>query len=310
MGTAFDIHPDMQALIEELSGMPSCPTLAEEREAWTAFCLSVARPRPAHIAVEDGLVQGRDAKIPIRLYRARPEPGLPCTLYLHGGGWVLGNLDTNDSIAWGLAEGTGAAVVAVDYRLAPENPYPAAFRDCQDVLGWMPGAGEARGIDPRRLAVCGDSAGGNLAAAVSLAARDAGGPDLAAQALVYPVLGTDVDNESYRRNADAPMLTRVEMVHYLDTYLGEGRADPEPYAMPLAADDVGGLPPALVHTAEYDPLRDEGRLYADRLAAAGNEVVYRCAASMIHGFLRARFAGPAARAEFDALCGFLRRHLG
>lgn len=309
MDTAFDIHPDMQTLIEELSGMPSSPTLAEERAAWTAFCISVARPRPAHIAVEDGLVQGRDAKIPIRLYRPRPEPGLPCTLYLHGGGWVLGNLDTNDSIAWGLAEGTGAAVVSVDYRLAPENPYPAAFRDCQDVLVWMAEAGEDRGIDARRLAVCGDSAGGNLAAAVSLAARDAGWPRLSAQALVYPVLGTDVDNESYRRNAEAPMLTRAEMIHYLDAYLGDARADPEPFAMPLAADDLGGLPPALVHTAEYDPLRDEGKLYAERLAAAGNDVVYRCAARMIHGFLRARLAGPAARAEFDALCSFLRLHL-
>ena len=310
MDPAFDIHPEMQVLIEELSAMPSSPTLAEEREAWTAFCVSIACPRPAHIAVEDRLVRGRDGQIPIRLYRPRPEPGLPCTLYLHGGGWVLGNLDTNDSIAWGLAEGTGATVVAVEYRLAPENTYPAAFRDCEDVLAHLAEEGEGLGIDPRRLAVCGDSAGGNLAAALALAARDGGGPRLAAQALVYPVLGTDVDNESYRANADAPMLTRVEMIHYLDAYLGEARADPEPYAMPLVADDLGGLPPALVHTAEYDPLRDEGRLYADRLAAAGNDVDYRCAASMIHGFLRARFAGPTARAEFDALCGFLRGRLG
>jgi len=309
MATSFDIHPDMQALIEELSGMPESTTLVEERAAWTAFCISVARPRPGHIAVEDRLIPGRDRDIPIRLYRPRPEPGLPCTVYLHGGGWVLGNLDTNDSIAWGLAEGTGAAVVAVDYRLAPEDPYPAAFRDCQDVLAHLAGAGEELGVDPARLAVCGDSAGGNLAAAVSLAARDAGWPRLSAQALVYPVLGTDVNNESYRRNAEAPMLTRAEMIHYLDAYLGEARADPEPYAMPLAADDLGGLPPTLVHTAEFDPLRDEGKLYADRLKSAGNEVVYRCAERMIHGFLRARFAGGVARAEFDALCSFLRRRL-
>jgi acetyl esterase len=221
----------------------------------------------------------------------------------------LGDLDTNDSIAWGFAEGTGATVVSIDYRLAPEHPYPAAFDDSYTVVTHLARHASAFGIDPARIAVGGDSAGGNLTAAVALAARDRGGPAIAAQILIYPVLGTDTDLPSYRENADAPLLTRDGMIHYLDAYLGAHRAAPPAYAMPMTANDLTRLPPAFVHTAEYDPLRDEGKIYADRLAEAGNEVEYRCALGMVHSFMRARFDGAAARAEFDAICNFLCRHL-
>jgi acetyl esterase len=178
---------------------------------------------------------------------------------MHGGGWILGNLDTNDSVGWGFAQGTGAAVISVDYRLAPENPYPAAFDDSRAVLEYVAANGRKHGLDGSRIAVCGDSAGGNLSAALSLWSRDHSGPRIAAQALIYPVIDTDIDNDSYRQNATAPMLTRAEMMHYLDAYLGKQRQNPHMYAMPGRATDLRNLPPALVHTAEYDPLRDEGR---------------------------------------------------
>jgi acetyl esterase/lipase len=307
--TDFDIHSDMRAMIAELTQWPPNLTPQQERELWIDFCRQVARPRPAVIEATDFTVPSAAGGVPVRLYKPGKAPAYPCVLYMHGGGWILGNLDTNDSVGWGLAEGTGAAVVSVDYRLAPENPYPAAFDDSRDVLEYIAAHGAKHGIDGGRIAVCGDSAGGNLSAALSLWSRDHNGPRIAAQALIYPVTDIDTDNDSYRRNALAPMLTSAEMHHYLDAYLGSQRQNPEPYAMPGRAKDLSNLPPALVHTAEYDPLCDEGRIYADRLAAAGNSVIYRCARRMVHSFIRARFYGPGAKAEFDFLCGFLRQHL-
>jgi acetyl esterase len=310
MTNGFDVHPDMQAMISELTQWPPNLTPQQERKLWIEFCRQVARPRPAGITAEDFRVPSPTGGVPVRLYKPGRAATYPCVLYMHGGGWILGNLDTNDSVGWGFAEGTGAAVISVDYRLAPENPYPAAFDDSRAVLEYVAANGRKHGLDGSRVALCGDSAGGNLSAALSLWSRDYKGPQIAAQALIYPVIDTDIDNESYRQNAMAPMLTRAEMMHYLDAYLGAQRQDPQAYAMPGRATDLRNLPPALVHTAEYDPLRDEGRLYADRLLAAGNSVIYRCAERMVHSFIRARFYGPSAKAEFDFICDFLRRHLG
>jgi acetyl esterase len=300
----------MRPLIDELKDWPANLTLQQERDLWIEFCRAVARPRPATIAAEDLRIPGRGRSgVPVRIYRPEGGGTPPVILYMHGGGWILGNLDTNETVAWGLAEGTGCAVVSIDYRLSPEHPYPAAFNDCQDVLVHLALRGARFGLDVQRIAVCGDSAGGNLSAALCLAARDAGGPTIRAQALIYPVLGIDVDNRSYQDNAEAPMLKRSEMIHYLDAYLGTRRRDPDAYAMPLMATNLRDLPPALVHTAEFDPLRDEGKLYADRLTVAGNDVTYRCAARMVHSFIRARFYGTAAKAEFAVICDFLRKHL-
>jgi acetyl esterase len=305
----FDVHPELRAMIAELPPWPPNQTPAQERALWIEFCRQMARPRPAAIRTADFPVPSAAGPVPVRLYKPGDALFYPCVLYMHGGGWILGNLDTNDAVAWGLAEGSGAAVLAVDYRLSPEHPYPAAFDDCRSVLAYVAAHGDAHGIDGGRIAVCGDSAGGNLSAALSLWARDHGGPKIAAQALIYPVVDIDVDNDSYRRNALAPMLTRAEMIHYLDAYLGAQRRNPEPYAMPGRAKDLRNLPPALVHTAEYDPLCEEGRIYAERLQAAGNAVVYRCARRMVHSFVRARFHGPAAKAEFDFIGEFLKRRL-
>ena len=303
------IHPELEAFVGCLKAIPPGATLDEDRRAWLAFCLEHNRPPPAEIFVRDQPLRLSDRVIPLRVY-APPAPGpQACVIYLHGGGWVLGDLDTQDTIAWGLAEGAEAVVISVEYRLSPEHPYPAAFDDGYAVLEDVYANAHDYGIDLARIALCGDSAGGNLSAAISLAARDRGGPAVAAQALVYPVMDTDTSRHSYFQNAHTVMLTRAEMEHYLNAYLGVSREYPDAYAMPLRAADFSNLPPAFVHTAEHDPLHDEGRLYYERLRAASNEASYRCAKGMPHSFLRARFEGPAVRAEFDAVCDFLRRML-
>lgn len=309
MSTIPEMHPELQPLLDLALSFPKAKDLAEERRDWQAYCASLNRPVPPTIAVEDREFEADGLSVPVRIYRPQPLTAKGCVLYFHGGGFVLGDLDTQDTISWGLAEGTGATVVSVAYRLAPENPYPAALDDCYAVLGYVHDHADELAIDARRITVCGDSAGGNLSAAVSLAARDRKGPAIAAQALVYPGLDTDTTRPSYIENADSPLLSRDAMCFYLDAYLGSNLDNPEPYAMPMRAADLSGLPPALVHTAELDPLHDEGAAYAKRLAAAGNSVNYRCAARMPHGFFRARFLGPAPRAEFDAICSFLRGYL-
>jgi acetyl esterase len=229
---------------------------------------------------------------------------------MHGGGFMLGDLASSDSIAWGLADQTGAVVVSVDYRLTPEHPYPAAFDDCYGVLSHLAAHADDFGVDAARVAVAGDSAGGNLSAALCLAARDRGGPRIAAQALIYPGTGLDQSAASYIEHADSPGLTTEGTRKYRDLYLPGNRDTDDPYARPVMARDLSNLPPAWVHSAEIDPIRDDGRVYASKLALAGVDVTYREARGMIHGFMRARFLGAAARAEFDAICDFLKHHLG
>ena len=304
-----ELLPELHPFVDALASAPAASSLAEERRLWARFCLANNPPRPPGMVVEEIAIELPGRTLAARLYRGASTRPAPCVLYLHGGGWVLGDLDTQDAIAWGLAEGTGASVLSLAYRLAPEHPYPAAFDDGYETLELLVSAPHRYGIDAHRIALCGDSAGGNLCAAIAIAARDRGGPRVAAQALVYPVLDTDTERPSYLENAEAPILGRDEMIHYLDAYLGPLRAAPPETAMPMRAKDLRALPPAWVHSAECDPLRDEAFVYSQRLRAAGNEVHYRCARGMVHGFVRARTLAPAAAAEFDALTEFLRAAL-
>ena len=230
-------------------------------------------------------------------------------MYLHGGAFIKGSLDTGDTIAWGVADVAGVVVVSVDYRLAPRYPFPAGLEDCYSVVSHLAEYGAHFGIRGDRLALWGDSAGGNLTAATCLVARDRGGPDIVAQALNYPCLTDELTSDSYRRYAESPGLRTANMDMGWSHYLGDRRPTDDPYAAPLKAEDLSLLPPAHVHYAEFDPLADDAVQYADRLAAAGNEVVLRCAQRMIHGFVRARFSGPDAAAEFALPCGFLREKL-
>jgi acetyl esterase/lipase len=217
-------------------------------------------------------------------------------VYFHGGGWVVGDLDTHEAICRTLANPASCVVASVDYRCAPECRYPTAAEDAYAATCWIAEHAGELGVDARRLALCGDSAGGNLAAVVPLMARDRGGPRVALQVLVYPVTDCDLDTPSYRENATGYILTREGMRWYWEQYapgLAERR---EPYASPLRASSLAALPPALVVTAEYDPLRDDGELYARRLAEAGVPVALSRYAGLVHSFFRLTNVLDAARA--------------
>lgn len=304
------IHPDMRPLLAARTLMAPAETPAEKRRNWMHYTRALALPRPEAIRTEDRTIPAPNYAVQVRLYYPPVAGPLPCVIYLHGGGFMLGDLDSSDGNAWGLCQDTGAVVVSVDYRLTPEHPFPAAFDDSYGVLSWVAAHGAEIGVHGTRIAFCGDSAGGSLAAACCLAARDRGGPAIAAQALVYPTLGADPTLPSYTENKDGPSLTTASMIYYNDQYFSGTRHSETPYAAPIKAPDLTGLPPAFVHTAEYDPIRDDGRVYAARLAQAGTWVTYREARRMLHGFLRMRRSGPAAALEFAALTQFLRTHLG
>ncbi len=304
------IHPEMQLLMSARKPAPAGQTLAQARAAWADYSATLSQPHPASMEVSDRRITSGDIEVPVRIYRPAGSDGpRPCIIYMHGGGFMKGDLNSSDTNAWGYAQETGACVVSVDYRLAPEHPHPAAFDDCYGVLCWLAAEGGAIGIDTARVAVAGDSAGGSLAAALCLAARDRQGPAIAAQVMIFPCTGTDLNSESFVEYANAPGLTTSSMEQYYKDYLAGCEDVDDPYARPDWAKDFSNLPPAFVHPAEFDPLRDDGRVYAAKIAMAGGQVVFREAKGMIHGFIRARLNGPAAAAEFQAGCDFLRRHL-
>jgi acetyl esterase len=285
-------------------------TIEDQRQAYLDLCEAFARPHPPDVKAMDRTVRSHGVDIPLRVYRPAASGVLPAVLFYHGGGWVLGDLDSHDSIAADLCGRTGAVVIAVDYRLAPENPFPAAFDDCYAVLYHVAAHAGDFGVDAVRMAVCGDSAGGNLAAAVALAARDRNGPALAGQVLIYPACGLDFDLTSCHENAEAPMLRRDDMVAYWTHYMGGDLSRASCYAAPMLAPHFRNLPPAFICTAQYDPLRDDGRLYGECLRNAGVPVQLRNAPRLIHGWLRARATSEDAKTEFKAICKALKRLLG
>ena len=310
------IHPDMQPLLdarEQADALvgPQGETPEDARRWWRVYASILPQPRPADMRVFDATIPAGHGGVPVRVYQPAGRSGArPCVLYMHGGGFMLGDLDTSDGNAWGYAQETGATVVSIDYRLTPEHPYPAAFDDCYGVLTWLAANPDEVGIDAGRIAVVGDSAGGMLGAALALASRDRGGPPIAAQALLYGWFGLEQDAGSYVEFADGPGLTSASMHRFDRLYLPDDPDSADPYARPVRALDFTNLPPALVHAAGIDPIRDDSRFFAARLALAGTPVTYREARGMIHGFLRARSAGPGAHAEFTVACAFLREHLG
>src|SRR5262249_5257951 len=209
---------------------------------------------------------------------------LPLLMYFHGGGWVIGDLDTCEGICRSLANGAGCIVVAVDYRLAPEHRYPAAAEDCYAATAWAAEHARELGGDSRRIAVGGDSAGGTLTTVVALMARDRGGPPLGHQLMVYPVTEHSYETASYRDFADGYLLNLELMTYFWNQYLGGASDGLDRYASPLRAPDLRGLPPALVITAEFDPLRDEGEAYAARLREAGVPVTLSRYDGVFHAF--------------------------
>ncbi len=239
-----------------------------------------------------------DSGIPLRVYHpmnAGGEP-LPAIVYFHGGGWVMGNIETHDTLCRHLANAADAVIVSVDYRLAPEHPFPAAFDDAFEATQFVVEHAADMNVNPDQIGLAGDSAGGNLALAVALKARDEGGPALASQCLLYPVLDSRCETESYRQFAVAHGLTKEKMEFFWNAYLGVGDGS-DPLSSPAHAGDLSGLPPTMVLTAEYDVLRDEGEEMVVRLRAAGVEVESMRCEGVIHGFIH--FAGAIERGQAE-----------
>jgi acetyl esterase len=286
---------EVAALLDELaaSGRPSSRTLplpAGRRNFAELFEPFTAHPDVG--AVEDRVIPVGGRDVPVRVYRPQDPAGAGAAVFLHGGGWVFGDLRSHDGVCRSLTSGSGITTVAVDYRRAPEHPFPAAVEDAAGVVRWLAARGGEIGV-AGPLAVVGDSSGGNIAAAASLVLRDEGDSPVAFQALLYPVTDPAMDTKSYRENADDPFLSRDEMVWYWSQY-GGGSAPRDPRAALSAVADPSGFPPTYVLVAGLDPLRDEGLAFAEALRAAG--VPVRCSEypDMPHGFLL--FAGRLTRA--------------
>jgi acetyl esterase len=309
------IDPAAAALIEVLDQhFPRVDTVTSAAEARE---ISKQMPRPAEVesvgAVEDRAIPGPDGEVPVRIYWPATDGPHPGIVYFHGGGFVICDLDSHDGACRRLVNAIDAVVVSVDYRLAPEHRWPAAAHDAVAATQWVADHAAELGVDPDRLAVAGDSAGGNLTAVVALMARDRGGPRLAFQLLVYPVIDLSAargEHASQRENAEGYFLTTAQMDWYRGQYLAEDAHGEEPYASPIKAPNLAGLAPACVITAEMDPLRDEGEAYARALEAAGVPVTLYRAPGMFHGFFNmdAVLDGSkdAQRVAFDALRAVLQ----
>jgi len=298
------LHAKSKEFLEQLAaaGMPPLGSLPvpETREAFKGVA-AFGGPPQSLARVEERTIPGPAGEIPLRIYTPEVRGSLPVLVYFHGGGWVIGTFDTHDGVCRHLAKQAQAIVISVDYRLAPEHKFPAAAEDCYAATLWAADNAGSLGADAKRLAVGGDSAGGNLAAVVSLMARDRGKPRIAFQLLIYPVTDHAYDTASYRANAEGYLLTKDAMVWFWNHYLG-GKADgANPYASPLRAASLAGLPRAMVVTAEFDPLRDEGEAYAQKLRDAGVPVKMKRYDGLIHGFFSMiGFFDQAKQAVADA----------
>ena len=278
------VIPILDALNANMAAIPQVPVEQIGLLRQGPMAPPPAQPTPV-ARVEDRAIPGPAGDLRVRIYWPEASGPRPLVVFFHGGGFVLCSLDTHDELARGFCREAEAVVVSVDYRLAPENPYPAAADDCYAALVWAVANAESLGADPARVAVAGDSAGGNLAAVTALRARDLGGPALRHQCLIYPVTDSRCDTPSFAENADGYFLSAEAMRWFWSHYLQDAARGDEPYASPLRAPDLSGLPPTLVITAEYDPLRDEGERYAAALAAAGVVTELRRYDGMIHGFV-------------------------
>jgi acetyl esterase len=287
------------------------PPLPELRQQLRTMVALMDEPAPPLPRVEDVRLPGPTGPLAARVYD--PVPGQqprPALAYFHGGGWVQGDLETHHGLCARLALHAGVLVVAVDYRLAPEHKFPAAVEDAVAAYRWLRARGAEVGADPSRVGVAGDSAGGNLAAVVSQVVAGAGGPVPNCQVLIYPAVDFSLETDSHRELVDGHVIPRDRILWYMEQYL-RGEADrADPRASPLRASSLTGQPPALVITAGFDPLRDEGRAYADRLREAGVDAVHREYPGQIHAFVSLTRAIPQGLACTREIADFLRRRLG
>ncbi|HWC02258.1 MAG TPA: alpha/beta hydrolase [Methylomirabilota bacterium] len=304
------LDPQAQRVVDAIAALNLKPlessTPAEAREAIRTRTAALG-PFEEVAAVTDHRVPVAGAEVTVRTYSPGGPGPHPVLVYYHGGGWVIGDLYTHDGLCRSLTNAARCVVASVDYRLAPEWKYPVAADDAYAALRWVVANAARLGLDPRRVAIGGDSAGGNLATVAALMARERGGPALLHQVLIYPVTDNDLNTLSYIENSTGYILTREGMRWFWNHYLAHERQGLEPHASPLRAPSLAGLPPALVITAECDPLRDEGEAYAARLRDAGVPVTVTRYAGMFHGFVRMTRILDKARTALDEIAGSLQK---
>jgi len=306
------IHPDIQRFLKDWdaawSTLPPGSGPAARRAHFEIVATSMREPHPEGI-VTDVLwvdVPKTSAQVRVRVFRPeRADSALPALVYMHGGAWMQGSPETHWDITAGIAAANQQIVISVDYALAPEHPFPRALHECTAVTRWAFDHSEALGIDRDAIAIGGDSAGGNLAAAVTLVLRDSAYP-LRAQLLVYPAVSFNTDRPSHRENANGPLVTVASMPAVNAMYSPDPAGLQSPLVAPLLAESHAHLPPAYIAVAEHDPLRDEGIAYAEALQAAGTPAALDRGEGLIHGYLRAKaYCGPA-QASFDHMCAWLK----
>jgi acetyl esterase len=306
------LDPQAKALLDQMALAPTwydVPLDEARKQRVISAPIMNGAPQPVH-HVEDHAIPGPGGTIPVRVYTPEGEGPFPILVYFHGGGWVLSNLDTHDMLCRKLTNRTHCIVVSVDYRLAPEHKFPAAVEDSYAATVWVAEHARELNGDAIRIAVGGDSAGGNLSAVVAQLARDHGGPTLMFQLLIYPA--TDdyliaVKRKSFIENGEGYFLTNESVRRFLEHYLNSPEEGTDPRFAPLQTKDLSGLPPALVITAEYDPLLDEGELYAARLQEAGVPVILKRYDGMIHGFFTMSGLLDKSKVAIDEASEILRQ---
>ena len=305
----MSLAPEIRAYLEAgaAAGLPQVweapiEVIRGNRQSQLAFSGPVEKVKE----VVNRYIPGPTADLPIRIYRPTADAKAPAIIYLHGGGWVLNFLDIYDASLSRLANQTGATIISVHYQKAPEHPFPIPFDDCYATLLWAIENADALQIDKKRIGVAGDSAGGNLASAVALKARD-NGIDLAFQLLVYPCNDRNFDTASYKEHATGLGLTTQAMEWFWDQYLQGDAHDKNPYAIPQRATDFSALAPAIFITAQYDPLTSDSEKYAEALRKAGVTVAYREYAGMIHGFYSSMGVTPTAKEAIDFAAAEIRK---
>jgi len=308
------LHPQVVALLERAAKSPLPPyyevPAAVARRLYRDVRGALTPDPPAVESVHLLMAPGPAGPVPVRAYRpknARKDEVLPALVYFHGGGWVIGDLDTHDVVCRTLANGARCAVFSVEYRKAPESPFPAAVEDCLSALTFVFENGKNLKIDPSKIAVGGDSAGGNLATVVALLARDAGDPALSFQLLIYPGVDNRMGHASIDTNGEGYLLTKKTMHYFRGHYLPNPADWLDWRASPLLANSLAGLPPAFVMTAGFDPLRDEGRAYAERLKSEGVSTEYREYSDMVHGFITMGRALDTANTALEDCAQALQR---
>jgi acetyl esterase len=295
---------DFIATSEALYTTSVAATIEDQRAVYDHICTHFTPAHPSDLKNRYDVVATPECNVPVRWYWKNNDFAAACIVYFHGGGFVVGGLESHDFICARLADDSNCKVVSVDYRLAPEFVFPAAFDDCFNVLRALQAAPEKYAVDANKIIVCGDSAGGNLAAAVALANRDCGGTPLLGQILIYPALAHELTLPSYTECANAPMLTTQDVIYYNKTYLGE-RGAPSALSSPLQAVDFSNLAPALLLPVEYDPLRDDSFAYHEKLQTAGSPSDVHLGRGLVHGCLRAIGTSPGVGQMVQKILTFI-----